>query len=143
VSASDALGLLGAVARFLEHDARPALQDPALAFRARIAAALLRSIAAEAAAAESLEQGELARLRALVRELDARDDVDEQEAGPASEVDRRAALHTLEQALCDRVRAGLAEGPLARVRASVREGLRARLAVTTPEFDLSAQPEAE
>lgn len=138
---SDMQGLLAAVARWVEQDARPALKDPALAFRARIAAALLRSVAAEATAAEGLEEAELARLRALVRELDTREVVEDQEAAPASEVDRRAALRTLERVLCDRVRAGLDAGALARVRATAREGLRARLAVTTPDFDLSAEVE--
>ncbi|MCO5166111.1 MAG: DUF6285 domain-containing protein [Planctomycetes bacterium] len=142
MSAPDPTDLLAAVARFLDEDARPALGDPALAFRARIGAALLRSLAAEAGAAEALEAADLARLRAVLAALDGREDHDEgADLTTPSESERRAALRTVERALCDRVRAGLAPGDLARVRAAVAEGLRARLAVTTPAFDLS--PEVE
>src|SRR5687767_6645635 len=110
--------LLGAVARFLEQDARPALTDPALAFRARIAAALLKSVAAESAAAEALEAAELARLRALLDALDRRshenEDEHEHEHEHGDSSDRRAALRTLERVLCDRVRGGLPQDALAR-----------------------------
>lgn len=137
--------LLGAVARFLEQDARPALTDPALAFRARVAAALLRSIAAENAAAEALESAELVRLRGLLEALDGRAARADEDTGdelvargdPGAEADRRAALRTLERLLCDRVRAGLPADALRRAREAVREGLRARLAATTPDFDPS------
>lgn len=143
MSGLDTQGWLAAVARFLEQEARPALADPALAFRARVGAALLRSLGAELAAAEALEEAELSRLRAALASIDGRS-VEGDEPGaeaPLSEADRRAALRTVERALCDRVRAGLDPAALRRVRAAVREGLRARLAVTTPELDLSAEIE--
>ncbi|MBX3468452.1 MAG: hypothetical protein KF878_16390 [Planctomycetes bacterium] len=144
MSAPDGPELLLAVARFLDEDARPALidpalADPALAFRARVGAALLRALAAEAGAAEALEAADLTRLRGVLAALDGRDD--DLDGATPSESERRAALRTVERALCDRVRAGLAPADLTRVRAAVAEGLRARLAATAPGFDLS--PEVE
>ena len=48
--------LLQAVAKFLDQELRPAVTDPGLAFRTRIAASLLRSLASERPAERELEE---------------------------------------------------------------------------------------
>lgn len=100
---------LAAVARFLDEQLRPAVPDKGLAFRARVAAALLEGLAAEAAAGAALEAGARARLTPLVAE-------------------------GTEAALAAAIRAGRVDQVAA--RRAVREGLAARLRVTTPDFDL-------
>jgi hypothetical protein len=67
----DRLALLGAIARFLEHDVRPALKDPGLSFRALIAAHLAGTVAAELKAEGDLTAPELGRLRALLPDIGA------------------------------------------------------------------------
>ena len=65
--------LLAAVADFLETDLRAALTDKALAFRARIAANLLRSVALESAGEDRADRDELATFLAEIgaeRELE-------------------------------------------------------------------------
>jgi hypothetical protein len=74
------------------------------------------------------------RVRGLLAASPAASDSDV-EAEPRD--DAPAARPTLERALCDRIRAGLNEAAQRRARAAIREGLRARLGVTTPGFDLS------
>jgi hypothetical protein len=144
----DREALLAAVARWVDQDARPALPDPGLQFRARVAAALLRAIAAESAASESLETADVARLRGLLAEIDRSprllEDIGDEAPAPQvveTESARRAALRMLERVLCDRVRGGLDRPSQARARAVVRDGLRARLAVTTPDLELAEDVE--
>jgi hypothetical protein len=121
--------LLERVARFLDEEARPALADPALAYRALLAATLARQVAAELAAEDEREGRELARLRELVPDLEL----------PA---ERRAAIEALARALRDRIRArSLSTIQLTRARALVRETLREELAVTNPRFDPEARVE--
>ncbi|MCA8925655.1 MAG: hypothetical protein KDD82_27850 [Planctomycetes bacterium] len=121
--------LLEAVAGFLAHDVASAVGDAALAFRLKIAANLLSTIAAESRVDEALELDARERLRGLVAGVAPRGDG--QEA-------RRAELSELEAALCAQLRAGTAP-PEEQVRAALREVLGARLALVNPRFERSLE----
>jgi hypothetical protein len=109
--------LLQAIARFLDQELRPVVTDPGLAFRTRVAASLLRSLALEAPAAQRLDAEARAGLGALL----------------GSDASRAE----LEADLVERLRAGRLDAKAqAAARTAVRTALRARLKVTSPELDL-------
>ena len=112
--------LLRAVARLLEADVRPQVQDRSLSFRLRIAAHLLASTADHLTAGEALEQEALAAL-ATVLETDV-------PAGP-----RRDALLDLERELSQRLQAGTVDRDTS--LAWLKQVLTAQLALTSPRFD--------
>jgi hypothetical protein len=130
------LVLLSAIARFLVEDARPALSDPRLAFRALIAANLASIVASELSTDVEATRTELARLRALFPD-----------APPAGESldgerDQRDQVLALTARLARRLREeSPGEDEVARIAAALRESLREKLAVDNPRFDTS--PEIE
>jgi hypothetical protein len=145
----DKLALLGAIARFLERDVRPALKDPGLGFRALIAAHLATTLAAEIQAEDDLEASELARLCALLPDLAG---PDEQPEGPANaesrplwtetRAGRRRERLRLRRELARRIRDRvLDEEQKARAFAHVMQTLREDLRVYHRKFDTS--PDAD
>jgi hypothetical protein len=124
----DKEALLEALARFVENDVKPALQDPALAYRAIIASGLARSLALETRSEEGRETRELARLGEILGA-----------PAPATAAERKAAIAALNRTLCERIRArGFDARTLARVRTHLLETLADELAVTNPRFDARA-----
>lgn len=121
--------LLHAIARFLEADLRPHLRDPAINFRARIAAHLAALVARELEHGDRLAAAELARLRTLAGV----------EVGTPSPRPTAAELVELAERrteLARRIRAGaLDEAASARARALVRATLADQLSVIQPRFD--------
>jgi hypothetical protein len=92
--------LLGAVGRFLERDALPRLDGPAR-FHARVAAHVVAMVARELEAEESHLSAEWQRLGELL---------ERPEPPPASRQALRDAVRERSQALCERIRAGAADG---------------------------------
>jgi hypothetical protein len=133
------LVLLSAIARFLVEDARPALSDPRLAFRALIAANLASIVASELSSDAEATRSELARLRALFPDAPpAGESLD----GERGERDERDQVLALTERLARRLREeSPGEDELARIAAALRESLREKLAVDNPRFDTS--PEIE
>jgi hypothetical protein len=130
------LVLLSAIARFLVEDARPALSDPRLAFRALIAANLASIVAAELSSDAEATRSELARLRALFPDAPPAGD------SPEGERDPRDQVVALTERLARRLREeSPGQDELARIAAALRESLREKLAVDNPRFDTS--PEIE
>ena len=120
----DKTDLLTAVAGFLDADVRPAVTDSRVSFRLRIAAHLLRSVAAQIGAEGDADAAERGRLGALV--------------GGAS-----PDLGALRGALVARIRdPATPADELARIRAHLQETLRAELAVAAPRFDTSLEIES-
>jgi hypothetical protein len=125
--------LLSAIARFLVEDARPALADPRLAFRALIAANLASIVASELASDADAIGRELERLRPLVQGAPE---------AAASLEGRREQVSTLTAKLAARLREEtLDDAELSRVAAALRESLREKLAIDNPRFDLSPDVE--
>ncbi len=109
--------LLQAVAKFLDQELRPVVADPGLAFRARVAASLLKSLALERPAEATLDA--------------------EARAGLATLLGGEGSRAELEATLVERLRAGALDAETqAAARGAVRAALRARLRVTSPELDL-------
>jgi hypothetical protein len=141
------LVLLTAIARFLNEEARPALADPRLAFRALIAANLASIVASEMMSDDDHLMSELTRLRALFRETEGQDEKGQDPKGPDAagapipeRTDaRRAAVLELNTRLARALRAaaGADAGALdqASVAAHLRATLRDKLAVDNPRFD--------
>ncbi len=129
------LVLLTAIARFLMEEARPALSDPRLAFRALIAANLASVVASELASAPESVARDLARLRPLFPDV--------ADGGAAESFEtRRALVAELNARLARHLRD---EAPsvdeTARIAAVLRESLREKLAVDNPRFDTSLEIE--
>jgi hypothetical protein len=125
----DKSALLSGVARFLDEDLRGAVKDPALAFRLRIAANLVRMVAVEGAVEDAHDAAHLAALAELLPEVAG--ELDELEGGEA----RREVIRRLERALATRVRTGaLDDARLPEARAVVRRLLVQRLSVVNPRF---------
>jgi hypothetical protein len=123
----DKNALLMAIARFLLEDARPALSDPRLSFRALIAAHLANVVASELRSDEDFLRRELERLRAIFP--------DAPDPG-ASLAARHALVAELDRRLAARLREGSAsEAELASIAAALRESLREKLAIENPRFD--------
>ena len=121
--------LLEAVAGFLVQDVAPAVGHEGLAFRLKIAANLLSTIAGEGRVDEQLELAARDRLRALTPGVEVRGD---------RQAERRAELRELEAALAHALRAGHAPDP-EQVRSTLRRNLAERLAVINPRFELNEE----
>jgi hypothetical protein len=126
--------LLGAVADFLETDLRAAITDKALAFRARIAANVLRSVALESVGEDAADRDELTSLRWVLGQ-----------AGdpPSDRKQLRRDLRKLNATLAEQLRQGaLAGDDLENAGAHLRATLSSDLALINPRFDLSSDIES-
>lgn len=108
--------LVRAIAQFLEQQLRPALTEPSLIFRLKIATHLLETLAREQADGPKLAAADAARLEELL-----------------------GVVPDSEAALWARIESGQ-EDPA--VRKFLLERLGAELAVTQPRFDRTLTPEA-
>ena len=124
------LVLLSAISRFLVEEARPALADPRLSFRALIAAHLASVVASELSSDEDAVTREIARLGRIFPD-----------AGPppTGTLDARREFAI---GLNVRLAAELREGTrpaaqLPEIAAILRESLREKLAIENPRFDTS------
>jgi hypothetical protein len=128
------LVLLTAIARFLNEEARPALADPRLAFRALIAANLASIVASEMMTDDDHLTSELTRLRAIFPDAASSSIPERTEA-------RRASVLELNTRLARALRAGEGAGgdadtlDQARVADHLRDTLRDKLSVDNPRFD--------
>ena len=128
--------LLEAIASFLAEDVMPQVKDRALGFRLRIAAHLLGTIAEETRQSRKLDMDELKSLRALIPE----ESWTRLQGGLLDEVSEE--LEALNQGLAKMLKQGGLKGERRdQAREHLLKTLRARLAVTSPGFDLS--PEIE
>jgi len=119
----DAAALLTAVSEFLMNDARPALTEPRLAFRALIAGNLARLVATGLVVDAQLEREATDRLRAIL---------------PGVSGDRSA----LEAELAQRLRRDTFDpATFDAARLALLGNLGAQLAVDNPLFDLRAPKE--
>ncbi|MDP3277712.1 MAG: DUF6285 domain-containing protein [Deltaproteobacteria bacterium] len=118
---------LDAVIRFLLADVQPNLSDKSLAFRALIAANTLAQCAAELRAEPSRSAEELARLRALMPDV---------QLGPIDDEQQRAqAIATLDKTLTERLtNGGLGAFNELALMAHLKSSLRTTLEVTNPRF---------
>lgn len=128
----DKSALLEAVARFLERDVKPAIKDPALAFRVLIAANLCAVVSGELQTEDAAGEAELARLAALLP--DAAGDLSR---ANASREERKSTLDRLNGELCSRIRAGSLGGAEEAVWDHVVLTLRGELFTSSPRFDTS------
>ena len=128
----DAGQLLAAVAEWIQNDVRPILKeiDPALGFRALIAANLNRIVAGELATEDMLDFAELDRLRKLFPDHPAAQD----EQGK-SRPERRMAIAALNRAttelICD---PATDEATLTRIREHLKASLAEKMAISNPRF---------
>jgi hypothetical protein len=135
----DAAALLLAVARFLEKDARQAIQDPGLSFRVLIAANLCKVAAADRQAEGELLRKERARLEALLFDAEPAPAPSRSLEPEPSEVERLRAYH---RTLAERIRSGaISAAQLSEVRTALRATLAEAIRVQNPRFDLSEQIE--
>ncbi|MCA9539905.1 MAG: hypothetical protein KC620_13500 [Myxococcales bacterium] len=126
--APDRETLLAELARFLGEQVVPALRDPGLAFRVRVAAFLAEVVARECAHEEDHDAAELERLCALLGESGEQ---------PEGRTARREAINALDARLVTALRAEPPAIDLDTTRAALMAILRDRLAVVQPRFDPS------
>jgi len=124
--------LLAGVARFLKEEVLPNTADRGRAFRVRIAAHLVASVARELQGGEAHDVAEGQRLAALLGE-------DVPEGG--SESQRRTSLTALNARLADGIRHGDPQIDIHAARAHVMETLKDKLAINQPRFDTRLNPE--
>ena len=124
--------LLGGVARFLKEEILPNTPDRGRAFRVRIAAHLVASVAREIEGEEAHDTAELRRLAVLL------DGAAPEEMGEAA---RREALAQYNDQLADAIRGGDPTVDVESARAHVMETLREKLSVNQPRFDTRLDPE--
>ena len=129
----DKTELLAAVARFLEREVKPAIKDPALAFRVLIAASLTGIVAGELHTEDAATSVELERLAAILPDTAAAISLEKK---LATREGRKEALIALNRALCDRVRKGDFAGDK-QVWNHVSLTLRGELFTSSPRFDTS------
>lgn len=130
------LVLLTAISRFLVEDARPALSDPRLAFRALIAAHLASVVASELTSDEDAVTKELARLRVFFPDEHGPDERGDETGRGESFEQRRSLVNDLNGRLAARLRDGEANPEdLKQISAALRESLREQLAIENPRFD--------
>lgn len=126
--------LLDALAQFLDKQLRPKLEDPALAFRVRIATHLSQLVAREIRAEDQHDLAEIARLREVLGRAE--------EAPPLPRALRHQAILEMKRALSKTVRdADLDEPAQARLRSAIKATLIEKLSVSQPRFDTSTQIE--
>jgi hypothetical protein len=124
------LVLLTAIARFLNEEARPALSDPRLAFRALIAANLASIVAAELTTDDDQTEAELTRLLAIFGEPET--------AIPPRPHDRLTELHALNTRLAKLLRGETASAEtFDAIEAHIMQTLRDKLSADNPRFDTS------
>jgi uncharacterized protein DUF6285 len=129
----DKTELLAAVARFLEKEVKPAIKDPALAFRVLIAASLTGIVAGELQTEDAATAVELGRLARLLPEAAASVGLEQK---LATREGRKEALVALNRALCDRIRSvDFVKDP--QVWSHVTLTLRGELFTSSPRFDTS------
>jgi hypothetical protein len=132
------LVLLTAIARFLNEEARPALGDPRLAFRALIAANLASIVASEMMTDDEHLVGELTRLRAIVARLRDTLPSAESEPIPARTDERREQVAQLNARVAELLRTDAASSDdVVRITAHLRQTLKDKLSVDNPRFDTS------
>lgn len=125
---SDRVRLLQGIARFLETEARPAISDRGCAFRARIAASLLQSLALDEAA--ELPPLALAAQRLMSERDPAAAATPDAPKAAASSVEELAALLRFDPPTGERERAW---------RRAWLDALAAQIAVRNPRFDLDRE----
>jgi uncharacterized protein DUF6285 len=128
------LVLLSAIARFLVEEARPALTDPRLNFRALIAAHLAHVVSTELASDDQSVTHDLDRLRSFFPD-----------APPPNEslAAKQALVADLNARLAARLRddGALAPADLTAIASALRESLREKLAIENPHFDTALDVE--
>ncbi len=130
----DKATLLGAVAEFLDKTVRPAIEDKGLAFRVRVAAHMVATVAREVTFEGNHDAVELARLRRL---LDRADD-----PLPPNDMERRAVLTDLNAELARRLREdALTADDQAAIRTHLVRTLEEKLSVVQPRFDVKMRIE--
>ncbi|MCA9560934.1 MAG: hypothetical protein KC583_20440 [Myxococcales bacterium] len=136
----DKATLLGAVAEFLDKTVRPALDasdapnSRGLAFRVRVAAHMVATVAREVTFEGLHDAAELSRLRAL---LDRTDD-----PLPPNDMARRATLTELNAELARRLREDpLTEDDQDAIRTHLVRTLEEKLSVVQPRFDVKMRIE--
>jgi len=129
----DKTDLLAAVARFLEREVKPAIKDPALAFRVLIAASLTGIVAGELQTEDAATAAELSRLAAILPDTALAIGLEKK---LATRADRQEALLALNRELCARLRRGAFAGD-AQVWNHVSLTLRGELFTASPRFDTS------
>jgi hypothetical protein len=128
------LVLLTAIARFLNEEARPALTDPRLGFRALIAANLASIVASELVTDEDHAADELLRLRAIFGVTGS--------PLPARPRDRHAEASEWNARLAKLLQSGApTDAELEKIRAHVLQTLRDKLSVDNPRFETSMEIE--
>ena len=122
----DKLALLGAIAGFLDGEVRPQITDKGLAFRLRIAAWLLTTVAREILCEEQNDHAEIARLAALLGA---------EPPQPGDAAARREAVVDLQRRLVEHIRDPATDAAtLAEIGDALRASLAADLAVVQPGF---------
>ena len=121
-----AVELLTSVREFIEQDVLPGL-DGRKRFHALVSANVLAIVARELAGEETMLVAEWARLQELLRADDA---------APARLDDLKTAVAQLTRRLCDRIRAGDADGGAfgEAVRAHVRATVVDKLRIANPKY---------
>ena len=120
----DKATLLAGIAKFLDADVRPVIEDRATAFRVRIAAHLLGTVIREMQAEGTHDRAELKALQSLLGQpIDVSDDAQI----------RRKAIAQANRVLADGIRDG--QIALDDAHPVLMEALAARLQVSNPRFD--------
>jgi hypothetical protein len=135
----DAGQLLAAVAEWIQNDVRPILKeiDPALGFRALIAANLNRIVAGELATEDMLDFAELDRLRKLLPDHPAAQG-DQNKSRP----ERRAAIAALNGAVTALIRdPATDEATLTAIREHLKASLAEKMAISNPRFSTALEIE--
>ena len=128
--------LLQAVAGFLANDVVPAVGDRGVAFRVRIAAHLVATVARELMGEEAQDEAQVVRLATA---LDATVPI-----GLETRDERHQVLRALEIDLARRIRQTDPDSDSAlQLRRLVQEDLKSRLKVVNPRFDLAPDVEGE
>lgn len=121
--------LLAAIAKFLDEDVRPAIADPGLAFRVRIAANLARIVAIETNVEDGHDAREIEGLIAILPDQSS-------DLPIAGATERRESIRMLNLALTERIRdADFDDEQLEQVRLHVERTLVDKLSVVNPRFD--------
>ncbi len=123
--------LLDALARFLDVEVRGAVQDPALAFRVRIASHLAQVVAREIRGEDAHDLAELQRLEKLL----------DRTMGPTAirREDRHLQMKQMNRTLAKAIRAGTLDArERTEAHAHVKATLIDKLSVIQPRFDTKA-----
>ena len=119
--------ILNAVASFLMEHVAPTIEEPALAYRLRIAAHLAQVVARELERTDLAEAGELERLRALLQA---------EGEEPLTCGERRSAIKELNEMLAHNLRAGVEAERIGDVLRHLKKTLQDQVQVLDPRFDM-------